>query len=155
MPSRREQIRMTDQEVRAFLSARTLMILVNTTEDGYPHPMPMGYLYDETDDCIYSSSFKKTQKITNFRKDPRATILVETGRVYSELKSVLIYADVELLEEPDYVFERMHKILTNNPEAQAPVSEEKLRAMAHKRIIMRFKPKEIISWDHTKLSGRY
>ena len=46
MPSRREQIAMTDAEVRACLGAQRRIILVTNGPGGMPHPVPMNYGLD-------------------------------------------------------------------------------------------------------------
>ena len=41
MPSRRDAIRMTPQEVRAYLAQARRIVLVTIGADGMPHPVPM------------------------------------------------------------------------------------------------------------------
>ena len=47
MPSRRNNIELTDAEIRAFLDSSKTLIIVSNGKDGYPHPMPMWFYVDD------------------------------------------------------------------------------------------------------------
>ncbi|MBT5793136.1 MAG: pyridoxamine 5'-phosphate oxidase, partial [Gammaproteobacteria bacterium] len=87
--SRRDQIKMTDDEIGSYLKNSRTIILVSNGKNGFPHPMPMWYAVDDQN-VVYMTTFRKSQKINNLKKDPRVALLVESGDVYQELKSVLI-----------------------------------------------------------------
>ena len=46
------------------------------------------------------TSYARAQKIVNLRRDPRATVLVESGATYKELSGVMVRGRVELTEGP-------------------------------------------------------
>ena len=41
MPSRREVIQLTDEEISGYLAGAGTVILVSNGRDGYSHPLPM------------------------------------------------------------------------------------------------------------------
>ena len=98
MPSRRKLIELDDDEIRDYLDARKTLIIVGNGHNGYPHPMPMWFARDD-DGTIRCTTFAKSQKVLNWRRDPKATLLVESGVEYAELKSVVIYASCEIIDE--------------------------------------------------------
>ena len=158
MPSRRELIALTPEEIADYLAEQKTLIIVSNGKDGYPHPVPM-WFWTDPDGCLYCTTFTKAQKVLNFRRDPRATLLVESGEEYAELKSVLIYAQAEVIEEFDAVCEALVKISTKG---RATVSEEEraqirgaVAKTAEKRVLLKFTPERFVSWDHAKLGGRY
>jgi nitroimidazol reductase NimA-like FMN-containing flavoprotein (pyridoxamine 5'-phosphate oxidase superfamily) len=102
MPSRRESIRMSPQEVLDYLKGHSRIILVTNGPDGLPHPVPMNYGIDD-ESRIIITSFRKSQKVRNLERDPRAALLVESGETYAELKSVIAYADAEIITDPEIV----------------------------------------------------
>ena len=67
MPSRRNNIELSDAEIRAFLASRKTLIIVSNGKDGYPHPMPMWFYVDDEGwsrlrarpSCMASSSAAK------------------------------------------------------------------------------------------------
>ena len=86
MPSRRTQIELTPDEIGAYIDSRKTIIIVSNGKDGYPHPMPM-WFYRSADGRVHCSTFGKSQKVLNYQRDPRATLLVESGTEYADLKS--------------------------------------------------------------------
>jgi PPOX class probable F420-dependent enzyme len=156
MPSRRDIIRMTEAETRAYLTAQERIILVTNGPDGMPHPVPMNFGLDD-DGRIVMTSFRKGQKVRNLERDPRASLLVESGRQYHELKGVMAYCDAEIIDDPARVRELIATIRGNESRAEERSGEvnQQIEASIAKRVILRFTPSRIISWDHAKLGDRY
>jgi PPOX class probable F420-dependent enzyme len=156
MPSRRDLIRMTPAEMQAYLAARRRIIVVTIGPDGMPHPMPMNYGLDDQGRVIMTT-FRKSQKVKNVERDPRATLLVESGDAYAELKAVILFADVEIIDEPEAAREQMAWIHTREPSAEAmgEAMDEQIRASIAKRVVLRFTPYRTITWDHAKLGELY
>ena len=88
--SRRDQIRMTDEERGKFLADAQTIIINSIGPGGVPHPMPMWFGIEE-DGCVVMTTFTKSQKIRKIERDPRVSMLVEGGTVYNELRGVVIY----------------------------------------------------------------
>lgn len=157
MPSRREIIALDQAEIRDYLNASKTLIIVSNGRNGYPHPMPMWFYADEAGN-FYCTTFRKSQKVLNFQRDPRASLLVESGEEYAELKSVLAYADCEVIDDYDTVCDVLVKINTKGREVAEAEVAQLLAAVgktAEKRVVLKFTPREVISWDHAKLGGRY
>ena len=155
--SRRDKINMSPEEISAFLRTSKTIILVSNGSNGFPHPMPMWYAVDDND-VVYMTTFSKSQKISNLRADPRVSLLVESGDEYQQLKSVLIYTKVELLEGVEATRDIMFNISVHRGDLTEDAGEEVRAGMlksASKRIGMKFTPDKIISWDHSKLGGVY
>lgn len=158
MPSRRSEIEMSMDEIRNYLRQQERLILVSNGVNGFPHPMPMNFLFDDQDRYVVTT-FRKSQKVRNIERDPRCALLVESGLDYSELKSVLAYAEAEIVDDPASTAEVMGALAEKEARrggmqlsAEARVQAQ---ASAPKRVIIRYKPDSYISWDHTKLGGRY
>ena len=155
--SRRDQIKLTDKEISEYLKSSRTMILVTNGKDGYPHPMPMWYAVDDENN-IYMTTFRKSQKINNLRKSPQVALLVESGDAYEELKSLLIYTDVEFVDDVEATRDILFQISVQRGDLSEDASAEVRDGMmnsAAKRIGMKFTPKKIVSWDHSKLGGVY
>ncbi len=153
MPSRRDIIAMTAGEVDAYLRAERRIILVTNGPDGFPHPVPMNYGLDD-ESRIILTSFAKAQKVKNLERDPRATLLVESGESYSELKSAIIYADTEIIDDFDEC-ERLRKFMRVAVPTAVPQRRQQINATMHKRVVLRRTPRRIVSWDHSKLGEKY
>jgi nitroimidazol reductase NimA-like FMN-containing flavoprotein (pyridoxamine 5'-phosphate oxidase superfamily) len=152
MPSRREEIAMSPDEIRAYLTSHGRVIVASNGVGGFPHLAPMNYAF--RDEAFLMTTFRKSQKVKNLERDPRATLLVETGKDYEQLRSVMAYAEAEIIDDPAYTGQVMS---TLGDGSDAP-SQDRLQAVlatASKRVVLRFRPQRYVSWDHTKLKGRY
>ncbi|MGH9033584.1 MAG: pyridoxamine 5'-phosphate oxidase family protein, partial [Acidimicrobiia bacterium] len=99
--SRRDQIRMTDDEIRTFLEDGRDLQVASINADGTPHLVTMWYAV--RDGRLAFWTYAKSQKIVNLRRDPRLTVLVATGDRYEELRGVSISGHAELVEERDEI----------------------------------------------------
>ena len=144
--NQRDSIKMTPEQARAYLASRHNCAFATNGHDGYPQVVAMWYTVE--DGTILMTSYARAQKIVNLRRDPRATVLVESGATYKELSGVMIRGRVELAEGPAALAEvlRLTGADPNNPAAVHRVQ---------KRVLMRFHPERWASWDHSKIVGDY
>ena len=157
MPSRRQLIEMTTTERDDFLDAQKTLIIVSNGKHGYPHPMPMWFAKGD-DGCFYCTTFRKSQKVRNWRRNPKATLLVESGVEYAELKGVVIYAACDIIDDAQAVVDALVRVNTRGqtPDAAATAKlRDSVRGAAAKRVALKFTPERFVTWDHTKLGGRY
>ena len=145
---------MSDAEVQAFLAERLVMQCATIGPHGRPHLVPLWFVPENGTELV-SWTYAKSQKAKNLERDPRATVGLETGVQYHELRGLTFECDVELEREPERVesyglrlFERLAGELT--PEMRAMIAQQ-----AQKRVGMRFVPTHTVSWDHGKLGGTY
>ncbi|MFQ5457650.1 MAG: pyridoxamine 5'-phosphate oxidase family protein [Myxococcota bacterium] len=154
MAGKRDLIRMSDEEIRDFIENARTMIIVSNGKDGYPHAMPMWFVI--RDGCPLLSTFAKSQKVLNVRRDPRVTALVESGVEYDKLKGVMIRGKGEIIESRATVEEIQLAFANKYVGGPFPEgAEEVIRARANKRVVIRIVPEKFISWDHTRLGGAY
>jgi PPOX class probable F420-dependent enzyme len=153
MPSRRSQIEMSDDEVRAFLAEQMVMQCATVGPRGLPHMVPLWYVAEDLD--LVGWTYAKSQKAKNLERDPRATIGIEDGVQYHELRGVMLECDVALERDAERVegyglrlFERYAGELNEG-------IREMVAKQAPKRIGLRFVPSRVVSWDHRKLGGAY
>jgi nitroimidazol reductase NimA-like FMN-containing flavoprotein (pyridoxamine 5'-phosphate oxidase superfamily) len=118
--------------------------------------MPMNYGLDDAGRVIMST-FRKSQKIKNVERDPRATLLVESGDEYSDLQAVILFTDVEIIDDPAEVRALMNLMKAGDALAGSMDEgrSEQVRASIAKRVVLRFTPFRTISWDHGKLGDLY
>ena len=152
--SRRDEIRMSSEEVREFLARSRTIILTSIGRDGVPHPMPMFYAVED-DGSIVMTTYTKSQKIQNLRRDPRVSLLVEDGTAYSELRGIVFYGNAELIADTGDVMRLLAAVASHQGEP-VDASDSALAGrhrMAAKRTGIRVRPQRVVSWDHRKLVG--
>jgi general stress protein 26 len=150
---------MTQPELKKFLGDAKTLIINSIGPGGYPHPMPMWFGMED-DGALVMTTFTKSQKILNVERDPRVSLLAESGTVYAELKGVVIYGKAELVREHEKILDILAKVTAKNAggagDAPDPGSLRKaLMGTVPKRTGLRIRPERVVSWDHSKLGGVY
>jgi PPOX class probable F420-dependent enzyme len=142
---------MTADEVAAFLAQERTVVCATNGKDGFPHLMPLWFVV--RDDELWAWTFAKSQKVRNLERDPRATLQVEAGREYHELRGVMLKADVTIHRDTDQVaafgcelFARYTGELTDDVRAM-------VASQAPKRVALQFTERSRATWDHRKLDA--
>ncbi|HEV7918917.1 MAG TPA: pyridoxamine 5'-phosphate oxidase family protein [Solirubrobacterales bacterium] len=154
MANRRDQIELTDSEIADYLTESKTIICATNGPRGLPHTMPLWYIM--RGDEIYGWTFEKSQKAKNLQRDARATLLIEDGVTYDQLRAVMMECDAELIadagEVREIAIDLFSKYTNGNVTSEV---EQMIDAQLPKRIGLRFTPKRYVSWDHRKLGGTY
>ena len=152
---------MSDAEVAAFLEEERTVICATIGRDGFPHLMPLWYVI--RDEEVWSWTFAKSQKVRNLERDPRATLEVEAGEEYQELRGVMLKCDVTVHRGTEDVAELGTELFTryrtgggDQPDALDEDVRRMVLAQAPKRVALQFRVRSRATWDHRKLaSGVY
>src|SRR5215475_14783276 len=97
--NQRGLIKMTSDEVDAFLHERRSMTMSTISPDGSIHSVAMWYGFLEG--AVAFETKAKAQKVQNLRRDSRLTCLVEAGDTYDQLRGVTLVGRGEIVEEPE------------------------------------------------------
>jgi PPOX class probable F420-dependent enzyme len=144
---------MSDEEVRAFLAETMVMQCATNGPRGLPHMVALWFVPDGGE--LRGWTYAKSQKAKNLERDPRATLGLEDGVQYHELRGVMFECEVRIERDPVAVerfglelFRRYAGELTD--EIRSMVAKQ-----AQKRVGLTFVPTRTVSWDHRKLHGSY
>ena len=148
---------MSDEELRAFLEEQKVMTCATIGPKGRPHLMPLWYVPEGLE--LRGWTYAKSQKTKNLERDPRATVQVESGVQYDELRGAMLECDVELERETErvaqYGLELFARYVPGGEHGLPDPVREMVEAQAAKRVGLRFVPTRVVSWDHAKLGGAY
>ena len=148
---------MTDDEVAAFLDEQRVVTCATLGPRGWPHLMPLWYVVRDGE--LWGWTFAKSQKTRNLERDPRATLQIETGAEYQELRGVMLECDTVLHRDVDTVAGIGLALVDRyNPGAPADAiagMKDGFRAQAPKRVGLQFVERRRATWDHRKLGGVY
>ncbi len=154
--SRRDKIKLTPEEQRNLLESERVVQVATNGPRGWPHVMPLWYVL--RDDEIWVWTYAKSQKVKNLERDSRATLLVEAGTEYVELRGVQIEAEAELIRDTDRVLDFGKELTiryTDGIDSIEGDAAAALQAQAAKRVAIRFEARRVATWDHRKLGGTY
>jgi nitroimidazol reductase NimA-like FMN-containing flavoprotein (pyridoxamine 5'-phosphate oxidase superfamily) len=166
--SRRAQIRMDAAEAAAFLAEERTVTCATIGPRGWPHLMPLWYVLREPGAGepglrLWAWTYASSQKVRNLERDPRATLQIEAGELYQELRGVMLECDVLVHRETEAVAALGREIFMRYaaprgeapPEGLAPEVAAMVEAQAAKRVGLEFVELRRASWDHRKLGGVY
>ena len=153
--NRRDAIRMTEEEALAFLDDQRIVICATNGHDGFPHLMPLWYVV--RDGTLWAWTYAKSQKTKNLERDPRATLQVETGERYEQLRGLMLRTEAVLHRDPDTVLGFVGELVDRYapPGADPEAMREGFAKQVPKRVAIEFAEVGRVSWDHRKLGGTY
>jgi hypothetical protein len=159
---------MSDAEVDAFLREERTVTCATLGPRGWPHLMPLWYVLRDAGagragPRIWAWTYAVSQKVRNVERDPRATLQVEAGETYDQLRGVMFECDVAVHRDTAAVqalglaiFKRYAAARVEpEPSELDPAVAEMVAAQAAKRVGLEFVERRRATWDHRKLGGVY
>ena len=153
MPSRRDLIRMSAEEVDAFLAGRHSMSVATVGPGGAIHPAAMWYGFHDGAPAFWT--YARSQKVRNLERDPRCTCLVEAGQAYGDLRGVELVGRGEVLADRAAVLAVGRSVWERYTGPWDDAAAAAVAAVGAKRVAVRLDVERVVSWDHTKLGGTY
>jgi PPOX class probable F420-dependent enzyme len=147
--NQRSSIVLTDEEIAEFVEQQRTATLASVSAEGQPHLVAMWYAV--IDGQIWFETKAKSQKAVNLRRDPRVSVLIETGHTYDSLKGVSFEGKAEVIDDADALWQVGVSIWERY---NGPYSEEVrpfVEIMLAKRVAVRVDVERARSWDHKKL----
>jgi nitroimidazol reductase NimA-like FMN-containing flavoprotein (pyridoxamine 5'-phosphate oxidase superfamily) len=158
---------MSAGETEAFLAEERTVVCATLGPRGWPHLMPLWYVLrapsaDEPGPQLWAWTYAASQKVLNLERDARATLQVEAGELYQELRGVMLECEARIHRDLETVSALGREILARNavgrgepavalPAEAAAVVEQQ----AVKRVGLQFVELRRSTWDHRKLAGVY
>lgn len=136
---------MTAEEVDAFIDSRPgWIVLTSIGRDGYPHSVPIGYF--RMGDDIYMGCRPGTQKVRNIERNPRVSLMLESGSTMQDIKGLIIQGEASIVSAPEAVLP-----LLREASRRRGVPEDQLPAEARPgAAYIRVQRRRVISWDYGK-----
>ena len=183
---------MSAAEVAAFLAEERTATCATLGRRGWPHLMPLWYVLRAVpagdapgagaaggrqgrgaaahpgagggpNPRLWAWTYAASQKVRNLERDPRATLQIEAGEAYLELRGVMLECEVLVHRDGATVAPLGEEILLRNSAARGEPQPSELplqaramvEAQAAKRVGLEFVEQRRASWDHRKLGGAY
>jgi nitroimidazol reductase NimA-like FMN-containing flavoprotein (pyridoxamine 5'-phosphate oxidase superfamily) len=140
-------------EVQEFLAGAHTGVLTTVRRDGSPIGVPMWFVV--LDGAVHLRTPARTRKVARLRHDPRASFVVESGRSWIELKSVVLSGVLVLVEDAaerarvDAALDAKYESYRMDPD-DLPAATRRFydTRYAHLRLDLDRPP---LSWDNAKL----
>ena len=150
---RRSQITRSPAELAAFLSEERVVTCATIGPNGRPHLMPLWFVADGA--VVSAWTFGKSQKVKNLERLPQATLQIEAGKEYQELRGAMLECDVDIIRDTAKVEKIGTAIAARYSGTSPDEAPDFVKQQAPKRIGLVFRPTRVASWDHRKLGGGY
>lgn len=151
MSTGRSAVRMSEDEIAAFLASSMKVQVGTIGPDGAPHLTTLFYVVEDGKVAFWT--YASSQKIKNLQRDPRITLLIEDGDDYFELRGVTIHGTAELVTEPDRIRPigtAVAAVMANGQDL-GDFGREIVEKQVAKRYAVVVTPTRVASWDHRKM----
>lgn len=145
----RDLVKMTPEEVDAFIHERRPMTMCSINHDGSIHAVAMWYGFLEGVVAVETKA--KAQKAQNLTRDPRLTCMFEDGDYYEELRGVELVGRAEVIDDPERMFELGVSVFERYYNPYTEELRPFVETMLHKRVVIKLHVDRVVSWDHRKL----
>lgn len=146
---------MSHPDVLALLTEPHVGVLSTIDAGGFPHSVGIYYVpvTAGTGLELWMWVYGKSQKAVNAEREPRASLLVEAGTPYQDLRGVLVRGRCRI--ERDYdtvldlgkrVYERYFEPRLGVPLSEGPVANIEKQSL--KRVALVLTARRFASWDH-------
>jgi hypothetical protein len=142
---------MSPEELDRFLGEERTCRVATVGHDGAPHNAPLWFVWDGR--ALWLNSIVKSQRWTDVARDPRASVVIDAGQAYGELRGAELIGRFERVGEAPR---------TDAPNPQL-VTPERLFAEKFagsdtftpdgRHAWLRLEPEKIVSWDFRKLGS--
>jgi nitroimidazol reductase NimA-like FMN-containing flavoprotein (pyridoxamine 5'-phosphate oxidase superfamily) len=140
---------MTDAEIKAFLDAKPGWIILSTIGlHGYPHSVPIGYF--RLGDDIYLGCRDGTQKVKNILRNPKVSLVLESGTTRRDIKGVMIQGHATVYNDPENTLRLGRAAARLRGVAEEDLPQTPRPGVAYIKV----EPQRIISWDYSQETDR-
>jgi PPOX class probable F420-dependent enzyme len=143
---------MDDAEVGAFLQEQRTVACATIDRDGSPHVIPLWYLVRDGDVWVWT--YAASQKVRNLERDARATLMIEDGERYEELRGVMLRVEAVIERGNEFVSALGMALYERYLGEGLPAEvRDTIAHQSQKRVAIRFIEGSRTSWDHRKLEA--
>ena len=139
---------LTTEEAHAFLDSRPGWIILTTFDrNGYPHTVPIGYF--RLGEEVFIGCRDATQKIRNIERNPKVSLLIESGSTMADLKGLMLQGDADVVRDDA---ERLRLGREGAKQRGMPEADWPTEARSGSAYI-RVRPVRMVSWDNAKAAS--
>lgn len=149
--SKRDAVRMTDDEVALFLTTGVRCRIATLDRHGAPRVVPVNYVV--LDGRVAFWADPGSQKVINLRRDPRVSCVVDDGEEFDQFQGVELIGTADIRDDETTAAQMIDAMLGTIPPEWHEVARPHLAELATKRVVVAIDADRTISWDHSKVPG--
>ena len=147
---------MSQGEIEALLAEPHTGVLSTLGPKGWPHSVGIFYVAVAVDPVeLHMWVYGKSQKARNVERDARASLLVEHGEPYVDLRGVLVRGEARIVRDRDAVFQLGKQIYERYFFSRTGIAWENgpadnVERQSAKRVNLVLSATSFASWNHAK-----
>jgi hypothetical protein len=140
---------MSSEEVDAFLGEQRTCRVASVGADGQPHNKPLWFVWDGS--SLWLNSIVRSQRWADLQREPRVSVVVDTGHDFDELRGVELLGSVEVVGDvprtavPDLSLESPERLFGEKYAGGSFVADGR-------HAWLRLTPVKMVSWDFRKMA---
>lgn len=142
---------MEEAEVAALLAEATKAQVATINPDGSVHLVPMSYVVVDDEVTLWTDPASK--KVSNLRRDPRITCLVEQGDDFASFRAVQMVGTARLSSDTETSRAVGEALFARSVGELSDDLRAYVAGLAPQRVSVTVEPVTVVSWDHRKLAG--
>ena len=142
------KIAMDVEERDAFLESERTCRVATVGGDGAPHVTPLWFVWDGS--ALWLTSIVRSQRWTDLQREPRISVVVDSGPDFMELRGV----EIRGVAEPVGEVPRTGEPLAELDEPERLYADKYAGGQVHhdgRHAWVRIRPDKIVSWDFRKM----
>ena len=138
---RRRKQALPEDEIARILAEQKRGVLSVHGEDGYPYGIPVNFLYDKADGCIYLHGAKAGHKIDAIAADARVCFTTfDDGELDADgwsyhVKSIVAFGTAKLVDDGQLAMEKARELGRKYFPSEEYVEEEMRKASSRVQMI--------------------
>ncbi|MDG1990616.1 MAG: pyridoxamine 5'-phosphate oxidase family protein [Dehalococcoidia bacterium] len=142
----KKKYKLDDKSINQLIYSSKILNLATISKNGIPHLVPMWFVLDDQLNINFTSYYK-SQKIVNLKRDNRIVVMVESGIKYQELKGITIEGIAKMDSNKELILQTVNSI-TAKYGVNRTASD--IDNIINKRVNVKIIPKKITTWDLSK-----
>ncbi|MHB8509573.1 MAG: pyridoxamine 5'-phosphate oxidase family protein [Candidatus Dormibacteria bacterium] len=142
---------MSPAERDTFLAEQRTCRVATINADGSPHVTPLWFVWEG--ECLWLYSLLRSQRWTNLARDPRVSVVIDTGNSYFDLRGVEFLGQVEAVGEQPRTGEEVPELIAPEDAFAERYTGGSWQGYDLRHAWLRLRPIKEVSWDFRKLAG--
>lgn len=143
-------LQMTGDELDAFLSAHRNCYVGTVSERGWPHVAPLAYTRLDDPRTLYVRTHPRSRKAKNLYYENRASVVVDEGVEYADLKGFFVHAYATVVRDDDRLDETF---VETQYDGEIPDLIARIHARQDEWVWFELDPAHVVTWDNSKLDA--
>lgn len=144
-------LQMTTDELEGFLAGHRNCYVGTVSAQGWPHVAPLAYTRLDDPQTLYVRTDPRSRKAENLYHENRASVVVDEGVEYADLKGFFAQAYATIVRDEDRLNRLDKSFVEKHYDGAVPDLVSRVHDMQDEWVWFELNPANIVTWDNSKL----